>query len=111
MLVNFMIIWNILSPFWHISLQFGNVVEVWYIYPVLVYCVKKNLAILLLRLGIDVCKRRKKCSLLLTLFPEQPNTHMWVGPEPEPEPEGRDWAFLLKRLQARAQHAQNSGKA
>jgi hypothetical protein len=35
-LLYFMVIWNILMPF-------GNVVAIWYIFPVLVYCVKKNL--------------------------------------------------------------------
>jgi hypothetical protein len=52
MLVYFMVISNILRPlgifyghlvyFW----PFGRVVVLWYIFPVLIYCVRKNLATL-----------------------------------------------------------------
>jgi hypothetical protein len=44
----FMVVWNILCPF-------DNVVVIWYIFiPVLVYCVKKNLATLLLCMHKDL---------------------------------------------------------
>jgi hypothetical protein len=51
MLVCFMGIWYILRPF---DLFFGHLVDfvlIWYIFPPLVYCAKKNLAILV-RCGI-----------------------------------------------------------
>jgi hypothetical protein len=45
MLVYFMAIWNILYPFGiHILWPFGNLI--WYIFPVLVSCLTKNLATL-----------------------------------------------------------------
>jgi hypothetical protein len=46
-LVYYMAIWNILQPF---GILYGHLViswQIWYIFPVLVYCVKKNLAALL----------------------------------------------------------------
>jgi hypothetical protein len=47
LLVYFMVIWNILRPFGIcIFWPLGNVGVIWYISPVLVYCVKKNLATL-----------------------------------------------------------------
>jgi hypothetical protein len=46
MLVYFTVIWNILWPFGIFFGHFGNVVVIWYIFPVLVYCVKENLATL-----------------------------------------------------------------
>jgi hypothetical protein len=47
-LVYSMGIWNILWPFWHILWLVGNLVAIWYIFTVLVYCVKKHLATLAL---------------------------------------------------------------
>jgi hypothetical protein len=31
---------------WYILWPFGNLMAIWYIFPILVYCVKKNLATL-----------------------------------------------------------------
>jgi hypothetical protein len=43
-----MAIWNLLLPCGtYPLLPFGNLVALWYIFPLLVYCVKKNLANLL----------------------------------------------------------------
>jgi hypothetical protein len=36
------------TAIWYILRPFGNVVAIWYIFPLLVYCVKKNLATQLL---------------------------------------------------------------
>jgi hypothetical protein len=50
-LVYFIVIWNILRPFGPCILRpFGNLVAIWYVFPVLVYFVKKYLATL--RLGL-----------------------------------------------------------
>jgi hypothetical protein len=43
-LVYLKVIWNILKPFGIVFDHFGNVVVIWYIFRVLVYCVNKNLA-------------------------------------------------------------------
>jgi hypothetical protein len=32
------------TAIWHIVWPFGKVVVIWYIFPVLVYCINKNLA-------------------------------------------------------------------
>jgi hypothetical protein len=40
-----MVIWNILRPF-VIFMALGNFVVIWHIFPVLVLCLKKNLATL-----------------------------------------------------------------
>jgi phosphotransferase system glucose/maltose/N-acetylglucosamine-specific IIC component len=32
------------KKYWYILWPFGNFVVIWYIFPVLVYCIKKNLA-------------------------------------------------------------------
>jgi hypothetical protein len=42
-----MAIWNITcTNIWYYLRSFGNLVAIWYIFPLLVYCVKKNLATL-----------------------------------------------------------------
>jgi hypothetical protein len=43
----FMAIWNILWPFGILGIwPFGKLVVIWYIFPVLVHCIEKNLAAL-----------------------------------------------------------------
>jgi hypothetical protein len=45
MLIYYTVTWNILRlHIWHIVWPFGKVVVIWYIFPVLDYCIKKNLA-------------------------------------------------------------------
>jgi hypothetical protein len=36
-----------ITAVWYILCPFGNLVVIWYIFPVLVYCVKKNMATLM----------------------------------------------------------------
>jgi hypothetical protein len=46
MLIYFMAVWNILQTFGILSDRLVHLVLIWYIFPVLVSCIKKNLATL-----------------------------------------------------------------
>jgi hypothetical protein len=37
---------EVIIKIWYILCPFGNLVPIWYIFPILVYCVEKNLATL-----------------------------------------------------------------
>jgi hypothetical protein len=44
--IHFMDMWSILRP---CDIFYGHFVVIWYIFPILVYCIKKNLATLISR--------------------------------------------------------------
>jgi hypothetical protein len=59
MLSYFMAVWSILQPFGIFCGHLVYFMVIWYIFPVLVCCAKKNLATLLLTI-VKACFRKKK---------------------------------------------------
>jgi hypothetical protein len=57
MLVHFMTMWSILQPFRRFCGHLLSLIVIWYIFPVLVRCTKKNLATLARRRQITSVHR------------------------------------------------------